>query len=104
MLRAVSGEKPALWGPSIIGYGRYHYKYESGREGDMAKLGFSPRKAILVVYIVPGFKNYAPLLKKLSKHKTGSSCLYINKLADIDQSVLRELAARSWAWMSAKYG
>ncbi len=104
MFRAISGEKPALWGPSIIGYGQCHYKYASGREGDSPMLGFSPRKASLGVYIMPGFKDYAPLLRKLGKYKTGSSCLYINKLADVDEGVLRELATRSWAWMSAKYG
>ena len=104
LMREISGEKPALWGPTIIGYGQCHYKYASGREGDMGKLGFSPRKANLVVYIVPGFKKYAPLLKKLGKHKIGKSCLYINKLADVDEKILRELVARSWKFMSEKYG
>lgn len=104
MFRDITGEKPALWGPSIIGYGSYHYKYESGREGEMCRTGFSPRKANLVLYILPGFKDYAPLLKKLGKHKTGKSCLYINKLADVDEVVLRDLIAKSWAWMNEKYG
>ncbi|MEQ1708169.1 MAG: DUF1801 domain-containing protein [Terricaulis sp.] len=103
-MREITGEKPAMWGPSIIGYGQYHYKYESGHEGDMARIGFSPRKANLVLYILPGFKEYAPLLKKLGKHKTGKSCLYINKLADVDEDVLRDLIARSWTHMKAKYG
>ena len=104
MLREIAGEKPAMWGPSIVGYGSYHYKYESGREGDMCRIGFSPRKANMVVYIIPGFKEYAPLLKKLGKHKIGGSCLYINKLADVDVAVLREIATRAWAWMAQKYG
>lgn len=104
MMREISGEKPAMWGPAIVGYGTYRYKYASGREGDWMKMGFSPRKANLVLYIMPGFKEYAPLLKTLGKHKTGVSCLYINKLADVDEDVLRQLAERSWAHMSAKYG
>lgn len=103
LMREISGEKPAMWGPSIVGYGKYHYKYESGREGDMARVGFSPRKASLVLYIVSGSKDYAALLKKLGKHKLGKSCLYINKLADVDEAVLRELVKRSWDYMEAKY-
>lgn len=104
MFREITGEKPALWGPTIIGYGKYHYKYESGREGEMCRTGFSPRKSNLVVYIMPGFAAYAPILKKLGKHKTGKSCLYLNKLADVDETVLRDLIAKSWAWMNKKYG
>lgn len=104
LMRAVSGEKPALWGPSIVGYGKYKYVYSSGREGVWPKLAFSPRKANLTIYIMPGFKPFAPLLKQLGKHKTASSCLYISKLADVDEAVLRELARRAWDWMSAKYG
>lgn len=104
MMREISGEKPAMWGPAIVGYGRYHYRYDSGREGDFMKLGFSPRKANLVIYIMPGFEKYDALLKKLGRHKTGRSCLYINRLADVDQSALRELAARAWKHMSDKYG
>ncbi|HCK83685.1 MAG TPA: hypothetical protein DHW63_03965 [Hyphomonadaceae bacterium] len=103
MLREITGEKPAMWGPSIVGYGSYHYKYESGREGDMCRIGFSPRKANMVVYIVQGFKEYAPLLKKLGKHKTGGSCLYLGKLADVDEDALRELMRRSWEYMARKY-
>ncbi len=104
MLREISGEKPAMWGPSIVGYGSFHYKHQNGREGDMCRIGFSPRKANMVVYIVQGFKEYAPLLKKLGKHKTGGSCLYVNKLADVDAAVLREIATRAWIWMARKYG
>lgn len=103
MMRAASGAKPAMWGPSIIGYGRYHYKYESGREGDMCRIGFSPRAANLVLYIIGGFKEEKALLAKLGKHKTGKSCLYINKLADVDEAVLKELIAKSWAHMAKTY-
>lgn len=104
MMAEISGEKAAMWGAAIIGFGQYRYKYASGREGDWPKLGFAPRKANLTLYIAPGFKHYAALLKKLGKHKIGKSCLYINKLADVDDGVLRELVTRSWAWMETKYG
>lgn len=95
MIRRVTGELPKMWGDSIIGFGHQHYKYESGREGDWFLVGFAPRKANLVLYIMPGFKEYKPLMKKLGKHKVGKSCLYINKLADVDQDVLEKLVARS---------
>lgn len=89
----VTGLKPKMWGPSLIGYGRYHYKYESGREGDMLITGFSPRKANLVMYIMPGYRSEAmqDKLARLGKHKLGKSCLYINKLADVDMDVLEEI-------------
>ena len=103
LFREITGEKPAMWGPSIIGYGSYRYKYESGREGEMCRTGFSPRKANLVLYVIAGFKEYAPLLAKLGKHKTGKSCLYINRLADVDEAVLRDLIARGWAHMAKAY-
>lgn len=99
IFREITGEKPAMWGPSIIGYGEYQ-----SASGAWPRTGFSPRKANLVVYIMPGFKEHAGLLKKLGKHKTGKSCLYINKLADVDEAILRDLIARSWAHMEAKYG
>jgi nucleoid DNA-binding protein len=104
MFREITGAKPAMWGPTIVGYGSYRYKYESGREGDWMRAGFSPRKANLVLYIMPGFKQYEALLKKLGKHKTGKSCLYITKLADVDGAVLRDLITRAWKHMEAKYG
>ena len=103
MLREVTGEKPAMWGPSIIGYGSYKYTNTMG-EASWPKLGFSPRQANLVVYISPELLQTSPLMKKLGKHKIGKTCLYINKLADVDQKVLRELATRSWKHMSEKYG
>jgi hypothetical protein len=104
LFREITGEKPAMWGHSIIGYGVYHYKYESRREGDAPRLAFSPRKANLVLYGVLGGKNADALLKKLGKHKTGKGCLYLNTLSDVDEAVLRALMQRSWEFMEAKYG
>jgi hypothetical protein len=97
MMEQVTTEKPKMWGSSIVGFGTYHYKYDSGREGDFMLTGFSPRKQALTLYIMPGFARYAALMKKLGKHKTGKSCLYIKSLEDIDQSVLRELVKQSVA-------
>ena len=101
LMAEVTGEPPKLWGSSIIGFGSYHYKYASGHEGDACLTGFSPRKQNLVLYILAGFDQYDALLAKLGKYKTGKSCLYINKLADIDPDVLRELVAQSVAHMRA---
>ena len=101
LMEEVTGEPPKLWGSSIIGFGSYHYKYASGHEGDACLTGFSPRKQNLVLYILAGFDQYDALLAKLGKYKTGKSCLYINKLADIDPDVLRELVAQSVAHMRA---
>lgn len=95
LMKRVTGAEPKLWGSSIVGFGDAHYVYESGREGDWFKVGFSPRKANLVLYIMPGFSEYGSLMERLGKHRTGKSCLYINKLADIDLAVLEELVARS---------
>ncbi|MCK0096665.1 DUF1801 domain-containing protein [Yoonia sp. F2084L] len=89
--RDITGWQPQMWGPSIIGYGQYHYTYESGRSGDFLATGFSPRKSNLSVYIMPGYADFAAILKRLGKHKIGKSCLYINKLADVDLKVLEEL-------------
>jgi len=96
-------EPAIMWGDSLIGYGSYHYKYESGREGDFFLTGFAPRKQNLSVYIMPGFKKYAELLSRLGKYKTGASCLYINKLDDIDLKVLRTLITQSVDYMREKY-
>jgi len=87
----VTGMTAKMWGPTLIGYGQYHYKYESGREGDMLITGFSPRKANLVFYIMPGYQDLSEKLERLGKHKLGKSCLYVNKLADIDMDVLEEI-------------
>jgi hypothetical protein len=95
LMREVTGEEPQMWGSSIIGFGSYHYKYASGREGDSALTGFSPRKAAMTVYITAGFGQYEELMQKLGKHTTGSSCLYIKRLSEIDLGVLRELVALS---------
>lgn len=103
MLRQISGEEPRMWGPSIIGYGSYHYRYESGREGDAPRLGFSPRKAATVLYLSDEYPEHAALMAKLGKHTHGVSCLYVKKLADVDMEVLEELARRSLAATDAKY-
>lgn len=91
LFAGVTGYEPRMWGPSIIGYGRYHYVYASGREGDFPATGFSPRKAALSIYIMPGYRNYGPILSRLGKHRLGKSCLYVNRLADIDMDALAEL-------------
>ncbi|MFX1367140.1 MAG: DUF1801 domain-containing protein [Promethearchaeota archaeon] len=96
MMKEVTNEEPIMWGPSIVGFGSYHYKYASGREGDWLKTGFSPRKQSLTIYIMEGFAEYDDLLKKLGEYKTGKSCLYINKLADVDRDVLREIIKKSY--------
>ena len=94
LMQSASGEKPKMWGPSIIGFGSHHYRYESGREGDMPLVGFSPRKAATVLYVA-GLSDSAALLAKLGKHTTGKGCLYIKKLADVDQQVLEALVVKS---------
>lgn len=104
MMHDISGKPAKMWGNSIVGFGNYHYKYASGREGDFMKIGFSPRKQNLTLYIMPGFDRYDALMKKLGKYKTGKSCLYINRLEDVDWSVLRELSQRSYQYMTDKYG
>ncbi|WP_306015946.1 DUF1801 domain-containing protein [Oceanicaulis sp. MMSF_3324] len=91
LFQRVTGWSPVMWGPSMIGYGQYHYRYESGREGDFLATGFSPRKTSLSIYIMPGYGEYGAILDRLGKHKTGKSCLYVTKLADVDLDVLAEL-------------
>src|SRR5438552_17692540 len=102
LMQSATGEKPKMWGPSIIGFGSYHYRYESGREGDMPLAGFSPRKAATVLYISAGFSDSEALLAKLGKHTTGKGCLYIKKLADVDQQVLEALVGKSVAATRAR--
>lgn len=102
LMRKVTKSEPKMWGTSIVGFGSYHYKYESGREGDWFLTGFSPRKQNLTLYIMPGFAKYDALLSKLGKHKTGKSCLYINSLDDIDLPTLRELVQQSVTAMKKK--
>jgi hypothetical protein len=95
IMKEITVARPAMWGPSIVGYGSYRYKYESGREGDWFLTGFSPRKGNLTIYLMSGFTKQASLMKKLGKHKTGKSCLYIKRLEDVDLDVLHELIERS---------
>jgi len=91
LFQRVTGYQPVMWGTSIIGYGKYHYRYESGREGDFLATGFSPRKANFAVYIMPGYTDFGYILQRLGKFKLGKSCLYFNKLADLDLEVLSTL-------------
>jgi hypothetical protein len=100
MMERVTGYPATMWGPSIIGFGSYHYRYESGHEGDMCMTGFSPRKAQLVFY-VGGYPGYADDLARLGKHKTSKACLYVNKLADVDQGVIEEIVGKTIAAMKA---
>jgi hypothetical protein len=95
IMKQATKSEPVMWGDSIVGFGTYHYKYASGREGDWFLTGFSPRKQNLTLYIMSGFSEYDALLSKLGKFKTGKSCLYINKIEDIDLSTLKELIQRS---------
>lgn len=103
MMREVTGLEPAMWGPSIVGFGDYHYRYESGREGDFFLVGFSPRKQSLSLYLPAGFPEYDGLLAALGKYRKGASCLYVNKLADVDPAVLRRLIAASFENMRRRY-
>ena len=95
LMRRVTGEKPKMWGPSIIGFGSRHYVYESGREGDSPVVAFSPRKAATVVYGATGFEGAAAMLGKLGKHTTGKGCLYIKRLSDVDGGVLEQMIGRA---------
>lgn len=103
MMRRATGARAAMWGSSIVGYGRYHYKYESGREGDFMLTGYSPRKQALTVYIIAGFGRFESLMNKLGKYKTGKSCLYIKRLADVDEKVLERLIVDSVKYMRKNY-
>ena len=103
MMERISGYPATMWGPSIIGFGRYHYRYDSGHEGDAARIGFSPRAKELVFYLLGGFPHQQALLDQLGKHRTGKCCLYVKRLADIDESVLEELVAESLADMRVRY-
>lgn len=103
MMWETTGENPRMWGSSIVGFGTYHYKYASGREGDFMKVGFSPRKNALTVYIMSGFDRHDELMEKLGKYKTGKSCLYIKKLEDVDMDILKELVVESVAYVDEKY-
>jgi hypothetical protein len=102
MMEAITGDKPVMWGSSIVGFGTYHYVYASGREGDWPVLAFSPRKESLTLYLSSGFKNYGALLGKLGRHKIGKACLYIKKLSDVDLAVLKEMLTQSVEFMQAR--
>ena len=102
LMQDAAGEKPKMWGSSIIGFGSYHYRYESGREGDMPLIGFSPRKTATVLYNMIGSSDSKALLAKLGKHTTGKGCLYIKKLADVDQQVLEAMVVKSLAALRAR--
>jgi len=102
LIEKITGHPPVLWGNSLIGFGSYHYKYDSGREGDMLMAGFSPRKQNLAFYNT-GHKRYPKLMEKLGKHKIGKSCLYINKLSDVDLEVLSELIKTGYNHIKVKY-
>ena len=95
LMEEITGEKPKMWGTSIVGFGEHHYKYESGREGDMCLIGFSPRKANLTLYIVGGFPRHEDLLKQLGKHTLGKGCLYIKRLDDVNMKTLGEIIRTS---------
>ena len=103
MFQEMTGWAPRMWGPTMIGYGSYHYTYESGRSGDALATGFSPRKSALSIYIMPGYADFSEILSRLGKHKIGKSCLYINKLADVDIEVLKELVRAGLRDLDAKW-
>ena len=103
LMRKLTGSRAKMWGTSIVGFGEYHYKYASGREGDFMISGFSPRKSALTLYIMGGFSRHDSLMKKLGKYKTGKVCLYVKKLSDIDEKVLEQLIKRSIQYMRKTY-
>lgn len=102
MMRKMTKDEPKMWGPSIIGFGTYHYKYASGHEGDMAMTGFSPRKDAISIYLMCGLPENKELFKKLGKHKMGKSCLYIKRLSDVDTKVLKQLITESYKYIKNK--
>ncbi len=104
IMQEATGQQPKMWGTAIVGFGAYHYKYESGHEGDMCKVGFSPRKANITLYIMMGGATKPELLQQLGKHKVSGSCLHINKMADIDKAVLKKIVKDTYNAMTKKYG
>ena len=103
MMAEITGAEGVMWGASIVGFGNYHYRYASGREGDFFEAGFSPRKRALTIYVMAGFAEYDDLLVRLGRYTTGKSCLYVKRLSDVDLDVLREMLTRSVAYIRAKY-
>lgn len=102
LMKRITGQEAKMWGASIVGFGSYHYKYPSGREGDWFITGFSPRKQSLTLYIMPGFERFGEYLEQLGKYRTGKGCLYINKLEDVDLGVLEELIQHVYRLLSRK--
>lgn len=103
IMREISGDEPVMWGPGIIGFGQYHYKYDSGREGEMLRIGFSPRKNNLSLYVGVGSEKVKPYLQTLGVHTTGKSCLYIKRLSDIDLNVLKTIIRESYKHQNNQY-
>lgn len=103
MMQEITGCQPRMWGTSLVGFGSYHYKYESGREGDMLVTGFSPRKTAMTLYVMPGFENFEQQLAKLGPYKTGKSCLYLKNLEVVDREVLKEIISDSVNIMKSRY-
>jgi hypothetical protein len=103
LMREATKESPAMWGSSIVGFGSYHYQYDSGREGDFMRVGLSPRAQNMSIYIIPGFDELSEQLSKLGKHKIGKSCLYIKRLSDIDLTVLKDIVQKSIKIMAERY-
>ena len=103
MMKHISGWEPKMWGPSIIGFGEYYYKYDSGREGDSCRVGFSPRAQNISIYIMPGYDDFTDELERLGKHKMGKACLYIKRLSDVDEEVLGEIIQKGLDIMAEKY-
>lgn len=103
LFRDVTGFEPRMWGSSMVGYGRYHYVYDSGREGDFLATGFSPRKAAFSIYVMPGYTDFGHILNRLGKYRIGKSCLYVNTLADIDLVVLEELVREGLADLKTRW-
>lgn len=103
LMKKMTGEEPKMWGPSIVGFGRYHYKYDSGHEGYSCLTGFSPRKPAITLYVMPGFEGHSNLVGRLGKHNAGKGCLYIKRLADVDQATLEELISKSVQHLKAIY-
>ena len=103
MMESLTGWEPKMWGSSIIGFGEYHYKYDSGRKGDALRIGFSSRAQNISIYIMPGYSDFDDELSRLGKHKTGKSCLYIKRLSDVDEDVLKEMFVKGLKIMAEKY-
>ena len=103
LMKTITRKQPKMWGPTIVGFDKYHYRYDSGHEGDMCMIGFSPRSAALTLYLMPDFAGHDQLLRKLGKYKRSKACLYINKLADVDLKVLGEIIKASYQHARQRY-